>query len=71
MPQMKTLVELFHCFKQLAILRRPFLTCSGESWYRHCLKTFLKDEKERESCAYNSTCCILSLSIPQLRTLSG
>ena len=33
MPQMKTLIELFPCLKQLAILIRPFAIFSGEFWY--------------------------------------
>ena len=38
MPQKKTLIELFPCLKQFAILIRPFAICSGESWYKHCTK---------------------------------
>ena len=34
MLQIKTLVELLHFFKQLAILRRPFAISSGGSWYK-------------------------------------
>ena len=55
MPLIKPLVELSHCLKQLAILRRRFAVQSGESWYillvPHNLKTFLKDKKVRKSCA--------------------
>ena len=61
MPLMKPLVELSHCLKQLAILRRRFAVQSGESWYilllPHNLKTFLKDKKVRKSC----TCYSMSL----------
>ena len=34
MPQMKTLIALFPCLKQLTILIRPFAISSGESWYK-------------------------------------
>ena len=34
MPQMKTLIALFSCLKQLTILIRPFAISSGESWYK-------------------------------------
>ena len=48
MPQMKTLIALFPCLKQLAILITPFALSSGESWYKllvpHNIITFLKDE---------------------------
>ena len=75
MPQMKTLVELFCCFKQLAILRRPFAIFSGESWYillvPHYITASLKDEKECKSCTSHSTCCTLSPSISQFRALHG
>ena len=75
MPQMKTMVKLFRCLKQLAILKRPFAICSGKSWYKllalHNITKFLKDEKEHKSCARHNTCCTLSPAIPQLRLLSG
>ena len=47
MPQMKTLVEFFHCLKQLAILRRPFLICSGESWYELVVPSLPKNISQR------------------------
>ena len=75
MPQMKTLIALFPCLKQLAILIRPFAISSGESWYKllvpHNITTFLKDEKQCKSWARHSTCSTLSPPIPQLKALSG
>ena len=45
--QMKTLVELFRCLKQVAILRRPFDISSDEYWCSllYNITTLLKDEK--------------------------
>ena len=75
MPQMKTLIALFPCLKQLAILIRPFAISSGESWYKllvpHNIITFLKDEIRRKSWTCHSTCYTLSPPIPQLKALSG
>ena len=75
MPQMKTLIALCSCLKQLAILIRPFAISSGESWYKllvpHNIITFLKDEKQCKSWARHSTCSTLSPPIPQLKALSG
>ena len=72
---MKTLIELFPCLKQLAILIRPFAISSGESWCKllvsHNITTFLKDEKICKLCSRHSTCCTLSPLIPQLKVLSG
>ena len=75
MPQMKTLISLFPCLKQLPILIRPFAISSGESLYKlllpHNIITFLKDERRRKSWARHSTCCTLSPPIPQLKALRG
>ena len=75
MPQMKTLVELLLCLKELAILITPFPISSSESWYKllvpHNTARFLKDEKGHKSCACHSACCTLSPPMPQLRILSG
>ena len=69
MPQMKTLVELFRCLKQVAILRIPFEISSDEDWCRllYNIITLLKDEKVRKLCAPHSTSCTLSPPIPLLR----
>ena len=57
MPQMETLIALFPCLKQLAILIRLFAISSGESWYKllvpHNIIIFLKDEKQRKSLDIN------------------
>ena len=78
MPQMKTLIELFPCLKQLAILIRRFAISSGNSGYKlleshnvtkllesHNITKFLK-EKKRKLCARHRTCCTLSPPIQQL-----
>ena len=74
MPQMKTLIALFPCLKQLAILIRQFAISSGESCYKllvpHNIITFLKDEKQRKSWAHHSTCYTLWPPIPQLKALN-
>ena len=55
MPQMKTLIELFQCSKQLPIFIRPFAVAPGESWFKLLvplnIATFLKEEKRHKSCA--------------------
>ena len=75
MPQMKTLIALFPCLKQLAILIRPLAISSGEFWYKllvpHNIITFLKDEKQLKSWARHSTCSALLPLIPQLKALNG
>ena len=75
MPQMKTLLALFLCLKQLTILIRPFVIPSDGSWYkllvRHNKITFLKNEKRRKTCAHRSKCCTMSPPIPPLKALSG
>ena len=72
MPQMKTLIELFPCLKQLAILIRPFAISSGESWNRllvpHNIATLLKDENRRKSCAHHSACCFVA-SYPTVESI--
>ena len=68
MSQMKTLIALFPCLKQLTNFIRPFAISSGESWYKslvpHNITTFLKDQKRHKSCAGHSTCCTLLPPIP-------
>ena len=67
MSQMKTLIALFPCLKQLTNFIRPFAISSGESWYKSLVPhniTFLKDEKQHKSCTGHSTCCTLLPPIP-------
>ena len=73
-PQMKTLIEMFLCLIQLAILRRPFAISYDEFWYKLLvpdnITAFPKDE-ECTLCTHYNTCCALLPPIPQLRALGG
>ena len=68
-PQMKTLIEMFLCLIQLAILRRPFAISYDEFWYKLLvpdnITAFPKDEKSVHyalTIIHAVLCCLLSHS---------